>query len=64
LDALIGDASLYIRRDTLLRSWELVDPIEAAWAEGGEPEIYEAGSWGPGRSDELLAHDHRAWRRP
>jgi glucose-6-phosphate 1-dehydrogenase len=66
LDALLGDASLFIRRDSLLRAWELVDPIEAAWqapdAAPGAP--YEAGSWGPPAADALLARSSRVWRRP
>ena len=66
LDALLGDASLYIRRDTLLRSWELVDPIEEAWARGagGRPHLYDAGSWGPAAAEALVERGGRAWRRP
>ena len=66
LDALLGDASLYIRRDSLLRAWELVDPIEAAWAEDRHAPVppYEAGSWGPAAADALLARSGRIWRRP
>jgi glucose-6-phosphate 1-dehydrogenase len=66
LDVLLGDASLYIRRDSLLRAWELVDPIEKAWAaaKSSEPAHYEAGSWGPQAADALLERTGRAWRRP
>jgi glucose-6-phosphate 1-dehydrogenase len=65
LDAVLGDASLYIRRDSLLRAWELVDPIEAAWLAMGSDGLaaYEAGSWGPGEADALLAAGGRTWRR-
>ncbi len=66
LDALLGDASLYIRRDSLLRAWELVDPIESAWADedAGSVPLYEAGSWGPAAADALLARRGLSWRRP
>jgi glucose-6-phosphate 1-dehydrogenase len=66
LDALLGDASLYIRRDTLLRAWELVDPVEQAWSRAGATGLatYEAGSWGPAEADALLARSGREWRRP
>jgi glucose-6-phosphate 1-dehydrogenase len=66
LDAWLGDGSLYIRRDSLLRAWELIDPIEAAWAEPGATTVpvYESGSWGPAAADALLARSGRAWRRP
>jgi glucose-6-phosphate 1-dehydrogenase len=33
-----------------------------AWA-GTKPETYRAGEWGPRASDELLAREHRQWRR-
>jgi glucose-6-phosphate 1-dehydrogenase len=66
LDAVLGDASLYIRRDSLLRAWELVDPIERAWAERAQQGLctYEAGTWGPSEADTLLQRAQRAWRRP
>jgi glucose-6-phosphate 1-dehydrogenase len=66
LDALLGDASLFTRHDTLVRSWQIVDSITAAWREAPAPAFpnYEAGSWGPGEADELLARSGRSWRRP
>jgi glucose-6-phosphate 1-dehydrogenase len=64
LDVLLGDASLFPQNEEVEQSWRVVDPIEALWAEGGTPEPYRAGEWGPKGADEMLARDGRAWRRP
>ncbi|HUR13438.1 MAG TPA: glucose-6-phosphate dehydrogenase [Mycobacteriales bacterium] len=64
LDVLLGDASLFPRNEEVEESWRVVDPIEAMWAEGGEPEPYRAGEWGPTGAEEMLARDGRTWRRP
>jgi glucose-6-phosphate 1-dehydrogenase len=62
LDALRGEATLFTRRDEIEEQWEIVQPILDAWA-AGEPEPYEAGSWGPVSADSLVAADGRGWRR-
>ena len=66
LEAVAGDATLFIRRDEVETAWSIVDPIRDAWA--SEPlqgkEFYPAGSWGPVASDELLAQLGHAWRHP
>ena len=64
LDVLLGDASLFPRNEEVEASWRVIDPVEEMWAEGGEPETYRAGEWGPKAADEMLARDGRAWRRP
>ena len=66
LDAMIGDASLFTRDDEVERAWDILDPIEKAWAtgDGGPVHFYGAGSWGPPAADEMLARDGRSWRRP
>jgi glucose-6-phosphate 1-dehydrogenase len=65
LDCILGDSTLYARRDMTERGWEIVMPILEAWAKAKE-EIpkYEAGTWGPPEADELLKRDGREWRRP
>ncbi len=66
LDAMSGDATLFARRDEVEEAWAFIDPIENAWSlKKNAPELcfYPAGSWGPEQADELLARDHRAWRR-
>jgi glucose-6-phosphate 1-dehydrogenase len=64
LDTLLGDATLFTRSDEVDEQWSLVDAIVAAWKRDrpGFPN-YEAGTWGPPSSDELLARDGRSWRR-
>ncbi len=64
LDVLLGDPPLFPRHEEVELSWQVVDPIEAAWAEGGKPDPYPAGTWGPASADALLARDGRTWRRP
>jgi len=65
LDCILGDSTLYARRDMTERGWEIVMPILEAWQESKE-EIpkYEAGTWGPQEADELIERDGRKWRRP
>ncbi len=75
LDAMMGDASLFARADEIELSWQIIDPIQAAWdrgsaalAEGWRAEIapplefYEQGTWGPPAADRLLAESGRHWR--
>jgi glucose-6-phosphate 1-dehydrogenase len=66
LDCMLGDPTLFARRDSVEIAWSLVTPILRAWANGPCPDFpnYAAGSWGPKEADELLARDHRAWRKP
>ena len=65
LDALSGDGTLFTRGDEVEASWSFITPIHEAWASRGiEPELYEAGSWGPAKADGLLARAGRSWRRP
>ncbi|MCX7600295.1 MAG: glucose-6-phosphate dehydrogenase [Armatimonadetes bacterium] len=66
LDAMQGDATLYIRSDAVEACWEFVDPILQAWAT--DPTIplyyYPAGSWGPAEADSLLVRYGAEWRNP
>jgi len=64
-DAMIGDATLFIRTDEVTQAWRIVDPFLQAWAEEGVPLAhYPAGSWGPHEADLLLERELRQWRRP
>lgn len=66
LEAIEGDATLFIRRDEVETAWRLVDPIREAWSNRpltGE-EFYAAGTWGPAAADQLLAAHGHAWRNP
>ncbi len=65
LDAMLGDATLFIRSDEIERAWRLIDPVLAVWETDQTPtlETYEAGTWGPTGADALLARAGRRWRR-
>ena len=65
LDALQGDASLFMRGDEIERSWEIMDPFIAATeaADAPTPEAYAVNGDGPACGDELLARDGRKWQK-
>jgi glucose-6-phosphate 1-dehydrogenase len=64
LDCMLGDSTLYARRDMVERGWEIVTPILEAWKKPA-PDFpnYEAGSWGPQAAFELIERDGREWRK-
>ena len=66
LDAMIGDSTLFIRRDEVEASWAFLDPLLEAWQKCSDTPIpeYVAGAWGPSEADVMLAADGRVWRRP
>ncbi|KAF2957943.1 glucose-6-phosphate dehydrogenase [Thermotoga sp. Ku-13t] len=67
LDVLLGDPTLFMRKDDLEVSWRLLDPVLKAWEREPErfvPEIYRAGTWGPEKADELIERDGRRWLGP
>ena len=66
LDCLLGDSTLFARRDEIEAAWSLVTDILNGWREMPPPDFpnYEAGSWGPREAQELMASDGRQWRRP
>lgn len=62
LETMIGNQSLFIRRDEVERAWTWIDSIQDAWAKSNEPpKKYPAGTWGPVASVALLARDGREW---
>jgi glucose-6-phosphate 1-dehydrogenase len=63
LDALLGDATLFIRTDEVEQCWRICDPIIERWADDRRPiPTYEAASWGPTDADRLIGRSGRAWR--
>ena len=66
LEAITGDATLFIRRDEVETAWGIVDAIRKTW--GDKPltnrEFYAAGSWGPVAADDLLEKNGHAWHEP
>ena len=65
LDALQGDASLFMRGDEIERSWEIMEPFLKATEGSGaaRPEEYAVGGDGPAGADRLLAQDGRKWQK-
>ena len=62
LETMIGNQSLFIRRDEVERAWSWIDTIQEAWGKSSEPpKQYPAGTWGPVASVALLARDGREW---
>ncbi|MGA7730321.1 MAG: glucose-6-phosphate dehydrogenase [Chloroflexia bacterium] len=64
-DAMIGDSTLFTRRDEVELMWTLATAILDAWQRIPPPTFpnYRAGSWGPSAADEFIARDGRQWRR-
>jgi len=66
LEAIAGDATLFIRRDEVETAWQIVDSIRNGW-EGKaltNREFYAAGTWGPIAADDLLARLGHEWHEP
>lgn len=62
LETILGNQSLFIRRDEVERSWTWIDSIHQAWEQSNEPpKSYPAGTMGPVASIALLARDGREW---
>ena len=65
LDAINGDAALFIRGDEIESAWKIVDPIIDGWArDPSAPPMrcYAKGSWGPEAADKLLEREEHIWR--
>ncbi len=68
LDCMLGDQTLFIRTDTVEKSWQLLTPVLEQWRKSPVDEgncrlhAYPAGSWGPQAAADLLARDGRRWR--
>jgi glucose-6-phosphate 1-dehydrogenase len=66
-DAIVGDSTLFTRRDEVECSWSIMDAILEGWSRsrGTPPPVaYEAGTWGPAEADKFIERDGRQWRRP
>ncbi len=62
-DAMIGDATLFQRADSIEEGWRVVAPILDAFRADRVPvTTYAAGSAGPAEADAVLARDGRSWR--
>lgn len=65
LDAVNGDATLFMRRDEIEASWEFVTGVLEGWRGADPPplESYRAGTQGPAGAERLLGEGDRHWRR-
>ena len=65
-DCMVGDSTLFIRRDEVETSWRIVDSIINAWKNMPESAVhpYQAGTWGPPEADALIQNDGREWDNP
>src|SRR5262249_43119331 len=63
LDAMNGDAALFMRSDEIERAWEVMDPLIAALErpDAPQPLEYAVSSDGPRCADEFLARTGRSW---
>jgi glucose-6-phosphate 1-dehydrogenase len=62
MDAIRGNAALFMRRDEVEAAWRFIDPIREAWSHSNEPpRPYTAGTWGPAASIALIERDGRTW---
>jgi glucose-6-phosphate 1-dehydrogenase len=64
LDALRGDATLFMRSEELDAAWEYVTPILQAWSAAPPPQLpgYAAGTWGPAEAKRLADGCPGGWR--
>ena len=65
LDAVHGNATLFIRGDEAEASWRFADSIRAGWQAAGAPPpaTYPAGSQGPEEADALFVGCEGTWGR-
>lgn len=66
LDVMVGDATLFMRRDQVEASWKWLAPVLDRWGALGKGPIpqYTSGSWGPVEADALIASTGSRWRTP
>jgi glucose-6-phosphate 1-dehydrogenase len=66
LDCMLGDSTLFARRDGIEAAWSLITQLLQNWAAGPPPKFpnYDAGTWGPDEAHAFIERDGRRWRRP
>jgi glucose-6-phosphate 1-dehydrogenase len=65
LDAMLGDSTLYMRKDEVDSAWGFITEILRGWETSGRPHLerYRAGSTGPDAAVALLGSPERRWRK-
>ena len=63
LDAMTGEAALFIRDDEVEAGWRVVDAIRKVWDNGGGPELlpYPPGAWGPASAEGIFRDRYERW---
>lgn len=63
LDAMRGDATLYMRSDQVEEAWDVITPIQEAWESRDSLDFpnYAAGTWGPESAEALIARQGHIW---
>ena len=63
LDIMLGDATLFMRRDQVESAWEVIMPILDLWQSSSSPDFpnYSSGTWGPEDAEALIARDGNNW---
>jgi len=66
LDVMAGDATLFMRRDSVEAAWNWVMPILDRWAQRQQDPLpeYPAGDWGPAEAERLITATGRRWLAP
>ena len=66
LDCMLGDSTLFIRKDEVETAWGLVTPMLRAWESAGREGLayYPAGTWGPTEADRFIQLSGRSWVNP
>lgn len=63
LDAMRGDATLFMRADQVEEAWDVIMPILEVWERENAPDFanYPAGTWGPDGAEAIIAKEGRIW---
>lgn len=63
LDAMQGDATLFMRSDQVEVAWDVITPILETWESRPSLEFpnYAAGMWGPENAEALIARQGHTW---
>lgn len=62
LEVMHGRQALFVHRDEVEAAWKWTDSVLNAWAHDKEaPKPYQAGTWGPVASVDLITKDGHSW---
>lgn len=65
-DLMKNDATLFMRQDQIEAAWQILMPVLEVWGSSPPTDFpnYAAGSWGPERTQWLLAQLGHSWPLP